>query len=89
MSKKWATTAWNSPAGATISKWTAPSPNPITCKKKWALLAKHGLACHAISNHLVGQAVCDLIDERHRPSCPPMSGATANPKASASAPPKK
>ena len=34
-------------------------------KKKWALLRKNGLTCHAISNHLVGQAVCDLIDERH------------------------
>jgi sugar phosphate isomerase/epimerase len=34
-------------------------------KKKWALLQKHGLSCHAISTHLVGQAVCDLIDERH------------------------
>ena len=34
-------------------------------KKKWALLRKNGLTCHAISNHLAGQAVCDLIDERH------------------------
>jgi len=39
-------------------------------KKKWALLAKHGLTCHAISAHLVGQAVCDLIDERHRAILP-------------------
>ena len=39
---------------------------PDYCKKKWALLAKHGLTCHALSNHLVGQAVCDLIDERHQ-----------------------
>ena len=39
---------------------------PDYCKKKWALLAKHGLTCQAISNHLVGQAVCDLIDERHQ-----------------------
>ncbi|MBW8781812.1 MAG: sugar phosphate isomerase/epimerase [Verrucomicrobia bacterium] len=38
---------------------------------KWALLKDHGLACHAISNHLVGQAVCDLIDERHRAILPP------------------
>jgi len=30
------------------------------------LLEQHGLSVHAISNHLVGQAVCDLIDERHR-----------------------
>lgn len=35
-----------------------------------ALLAEHGLQCHAISNHLVGQAVCDLIDERHRAILP-------------------
>jgi len=32
----------------------------------WALLRENGLACHAVSNHLVGQAVCDLIDERHK-----------------------
>ena len=35
-----------------------------------ALLAAHGLQVHAISNHLVGQAVCDLIDERHRSILP-------------------
>ena len=34
------------------------------------LLEGLGLACHAISNHLVGQAVCDLIDERHRAILP-------------------
>ncbi|MGJ8677354.1 MAG: sugar phosphate isomerase/epimerase family protein [Akkermansiaceae bacterium] len=32
----------------------------------WELLALHGLCCYAISNHLVGQAVCDRIDERHQ-----------------------
>jgi sugar phosphate isomerase/epimerase len=36
-----------------------------------ALLARHGLRCWAISNHLVGQAVCDdPIDERHREILP-------------------
>ncbi|HEX9045765.1 MAG TPA: TIM barrel protein, partial [Verrucomicrobiae bacterium] len=40
------------------------------CKKKWALLQKHGLNCYAISSHLVGQAVCDLIDERHKAILP-------------------
>ncbi len=35
------------------------------------LLAQHGLSCFAISNHLVGQAVCDPIDERHREILPP------------------
>ena len=34
------------------------------------LLADHGLQCLAVSNHLVGQAVCDLIDERHRAILP-------------------
>ncbi len=35
-------------------------------KSKWELLGDHGLTCYAISSHLVGQAVCDNIDERHR-----------------------
>lgn len=39
-------------------------------KQQWELLADHGLDCRAISNHLVGQAVCDLIDERHREILP-------------------
>lgn len=34
------------------------------------LLAAHGLSCFAVSNHLVGQAVCDPIDERHREILP-------------------
>ncbi len=36
-----------------------------------ALLESHGLKLWAISNHLVGQAVCDRIDERHRSILPP------------------
>lgn len=39
--------------------------------EKWQLLQDHGLNCHAISNHLVGQAVCDLIDDRHKSILPP------------------
>ncbi len=35
-------------------------------KDKRALLEKYGLQCYAISNHLVGQAVCDPIDARHK-----------------------
>ncbi|WP_273846392.1 sugar phosphate isomerase/epimerase family protein [Rubrobacter calidifluminis] len=34
------------------------------------LLSDNGLECRAISNHLVGQAVCDPIDERHRAILP-------------------
>jgi sugar phosphate isomerase/epimerase len=40
------------------------------CKRRWELLADHGLGCFAISTHLVGQAVCDLIDDRHRAILP-------------------
>jgi sugar phosphate isomerase/epimerase len=35
-------------------------------REKRELLEKHGLQCFAISNHLVGQAVCDPIDARHK-----------------------
>src|SRR3954468_354862 len=35
------------------------------------LLARHGLSCSAIGAHLVGQAVCDPIDDRHRAVLPP------------------
>jgi len=35
-------------------------------KDLWQRLSGQGLTCHAISNHLVGQAVCDPIDERHQ-----------------------
>ncbi|HXQ79979.1 MAG TPA: sugar phosphate isomerase/epimerase, partial [Opitutaceae bacterium] len=40
-------------------------------RDKWDLLKANGLLCHAISSHLVGQAVCDLIDERHQSILPP------------------
>ena len=33
-------------------------------KAKWEQLRVHNLDCFAISNHLVGQAVCDEIDEQ-------------------------
>jgi len=38
--------------------------------EKWKLLDKHGLQCFAVSAHLVGQAVCDNIDERHKAILP-------------------
>lgn len=40
--------------------------DPAYLKAKWELLADHGLNCYSVSNHLVGQAVCDNIDERHQ-----------------------
>lgn len=39
-------------------------------RKKWELLQKNKLGCFAISAHLVGQCVCDLIDERHKAIVP-------------------
>lgn len=41
------------------------------CKGRHDLLGKYGLKVWAVSNHLVGQAVCDRIDERHRQIVPP------------------
>jgi len=40
------------------------------CQKKRDLLEKHGLQCFAISSHLVGQCICDPIDERHKAILP-------------------
>ena len=40
------------------------------CRAKRKMLKKHGLEVFAISNHLVGQAVCDNIDERHKSILP-------------------
>jgi sugar phosphate isomerase/epimerase len=35
-----------------------------------AVLDDHGLSCSVVSSHLVSQAVCDRIDDRHRPFLP-------------------
>lgn len=40
-------------------------------KEKWELLTSNGLTCYSISSHLVGQAICDNIDERHAAILPP------------------
>ena len=39
-------------------------------RKQRELLERHGLACWALGAHLVGQAVCDPIDARHRAILP-------------------
>lgn len=44
--------------------------NADYCTKHWDLLTSQGLGCFAISTHLVGQAVCDRIDERHESILP-------------------
>jgi len=40
------------------------------CKNKREILARYGLTVYAISNHLVGQAVTDRIDQRHKSILP-------------------
>src|SRR5690606_36059845 len=40
------------------------------CQGRRDLLARYDLEVYAISNHLVGQAVCDRIDERHKAILP-------------------
>ncbi len=49
-------------------------------KGRWEILRGHGLKAFAISNHLVGQAVCDLIDERHKSILPPDVWGDGNPE---------
>ncbi|MCE2489922.1 MAG: sugar phosphate isomerase/epimerase [Anaerolineae bacterium] len=44
------------------------------------ILAKHGLQCFSISNHLVGQAVCDRIDARHQEIVPPYVWGNGDPE---------
>ncbi|MFE6856887.1 sugar phosphate isomerase/epimerase, partial [Streptomyces sp. NPDC057674] len=45
--------------------------DPAYVKGRRELLDAYGLKCWAISNHLVGQAVCDHpIDERHQAIVP-------------------
>lgn len=41
------------------------------CKEHRRLLEQHDLGCFAIGAHLVGQAVCDPVDTRHRNTLPP------------------
>jgi sugar phosphate isomerase/epimerase len=50
------------------------------CNAKRDLLDRYDLQCHAISAHLVGQAVCDRIDERHRSILPPYVWGDGNPE---------
>jgi sugar phosphate isomerase/epimerase len=52
-------------------------------REKWELLADHGLTCFSISSHLVGQAVCDPIDARHKSILPPDVWGDGDPRASA------
>ncbi|HLE28643.1 MAG TPA: sugar phosphate isomerase/epimerase, partial [Anaerolineales bacterium] len=45
--------------------------DPGYVKTRRDILNKYNLKCFAISTHLVGQAVCDNIDARHKGILPP------------------
>ena len=45
--------------------------NASYCKARRQLLDRYGLKLFSISNHLIGQAVCDNIDARHGAILPP------------------
>ncbi len=44
---------------------------PDYVQSRHDILNRHGLKCVAISTHLVGQAVCDPVDSRHKGILPP------------------
>lgn len=48
----------------------AVANDPDEARKVVSLLDRHHLSLHAIGAHLIGQAVCDPIDERHREILP-------------------
>jgi len=50
------------------------------CRKQRDILERHDLQVHAISTHLVGQAVLDLIDPRHKAILPPHVWGDGDPK---------
>jgi sugar phosphate isomerase/epimerase len=54
--------------------------DPAYAASRRAILDKHGLQLHAISNHLAGQCVCDRIDERHQAIIPARVWGDANPE---------
>lgn len=51
------------------------------CKEKKELLADYGLKVFAISSHLVGQAICDNVDIRHKSILPDYVWGDGNPEA--------
>jgi sugar phosphate isomerase/epimerase len=50
------------------------------CAKKRQMLEKNGMQVFALSNHLVGQAVLDVIDVRHKSILPPHVWGDGDPK---------
>ena len=71
---------WNWPVGAITSTWTRPPITKEYCGTAGGLLPDNGLTAFAISTHLVGQAICDFIDERHKAILSPQIWGDGNPE---------
>ena len=54
--------------------------DPAYCDAQRKILSDNGLQLFAISNHLVGQAVSDKVDERHKSILPPHVWGDGDPK---------
>ena len=63
-----------------IHKILDASTGPAHIKSKWDTLQKNNLKCYAVSSHLVGQAVCDNIDARHKQILPEHVYGDGNPE---------
>jgi sugar phosphate isomerase/epimerase len=50
------------------------------CSSRKALLEQYGLKLYAISSHLVGQCICDPVDERHKNILPSYIWGDGNPE---------
>ena len=53
---------------------------PDYVARRGTLLERYGLQCWTMGAHLVGQAVCDRLDDRHRNTVPPKVRGTATPR---------
>ena len=56
------------------------------CDSIRATMKRYGLELYTVSNHPLGQCVCDPIDRRHKNILSPRIWVTATPKGCASAP---
>ena len=61
----------NWPVGAIILTLMPKLESKDYCHERWPILNGNGLTAFSISSHLVGQAICDRIDERHKAILPP------------------
>ncbi len=74
-----ATTGWNWPAGATISRSTRPWTRTTIAPRSGNCWRRTTCRCSPSANHLVGQAVLDNIDARHKAILPPYVWGDGNP----------